>query len=189
MAISLQNLSDEELAEKVRNGFVSAFDTLLTRYEKRVFGFLRQKVVNFSDAEDLTQKSFIAAYQSIHQYNNKYRFSTWLFAIARNMVINHHRKMVRKPEEWSGDDDDIRDEHNTLDKIVAEDDLKHLWKLARKTLTDDQFTVMWLKYAEDMKVKEIAKTIKKSSGHVKVLLHRGRISLSAYVKRNKHLTG
>ncbi len=176
----LQQLSDEGLACRVQAGSLACFEELVYRYEKRVFNFLRLKVAQPQDAKDLTQRTFIAAYRAIDKYKPKYRFVTWLFTIARRQAISHYRSH-RPTEQLVADPVDMR----TPDVALGgSDEAGRLWTLARGALPENQVAVLWLHYAEDLSVKEIAATMKKTVSHVKVLMHRGRKRLGDVLRES-----
>lgn len=170
----IQNLNDEELACKTQVGSVECFEELVRRYEKRIFHFLMHKTANWQDAEDLAQGTFVTAYQRIHKFKPSFTFSTWLFTIAKRLAISHYRAS-RPFSEVQSKESDTYDPY----RIMAEREEKNrLWKLANRNLSENQFTVLWLKYAETLTIREIAKVMKKSQTHVKVLLHRARERLA-----------
>src|SRR5262245_7395781 len=87
-------LSDEELAQRAQAGAMASFVELVGRFEGRVYAFLLRRLGcggATSDAEDLTQDTFLRAWQKIGHYQPGRRFSTWLFTIAGRAAIDHHR--------------------------------------------------------------------------------------------------
>ena len=179
MTADLHQLSDEDLACRVQAGSLICFDELVSRYEKRVFHFLRIKTGQAQDAEDLTQTTFIAAYRAIHRYKSRHRFVTWLFTIARRQAISFYR--AHRPSETLPPD--VADLRTPDQPLASRDACLQVWTLARNTLPESQVTALWLCYAEDMKQREIARAMGKTVAHVKVLLHRGRRALAAELSR------
>ena len=84
-------ISAEELARQCQNGCRESFERLVRRFERRVLRFLSAMVNNRQDAEDLAQDTFLKVYKSIHRFNPEYKFSTWLFTIAKRTAMNHYR--------------------------------------------------------------------------------------------------
>jgi len=169
------NSSDQELARLARAGSLDAFEELVFRYEKRLYGFLRHKTQNFSDAEDLVQLVFIKAYRNIGRYNGRYAFSTWLLCIARREAASHYRSNYRRHQEL--DEDTQIEESNPALLMANREQGELLWELAGKQLSDSQFNALWMVYHEGLSVKESAKVMKRTVSSVKVLLHRGRRNL------------
>ncbi len=81
---------DRTLIERVLAGDVEAFRELVERYQRRVFGFVRNLVRQAPDAEDLAQEVFVAAFRKLDSFDaERSQFSTWLLTIARNRCLNH----------------------------------------------------------------------------------------------------
>lgn len=172
MAQPIQDASDQELARQSRAGSLVAFEQLVLRYEKRVYSFLCLKMPNSPDAEDLLQQIFIKAYRNIGRYNERYAFYTWLLGIARREIAGFYRSWRGQAVEYQNDMQvDERDPSHTLDR---REQGELIWDLAKRHLTDDQFTALLLVYREELSVKEAAKVMKRTVSSVKVLLHRGR---------------
>jgi RNA polymerase sigma-70 factor (ECF subfamily) len=89
-------VEDADLIESTRRGNVEAFNTLVSRWEKRVYNYLLRIVNNREDAFDLSQDVFLKAYQNVRKLDDTSRFGPWLFRIAHNEAYSLFRK--RKPE-------------------------------------------------------------------------------------------
>src|SRR4026207_1064935 len=93
------SLVDEgPLIAEALNGSLSAFEGLVSLYEKRLYGFVLQYCQNAADAEELTQDAFVKAFQSLPHFKQRHRFGPWLFSIARNKCIDFLRA---KQPAWS----------------------------------------------------------------------------------------
>jgi RNA polymerase sigma-70 factor (ECF subfamily) len=84
--------ADGEIVRRVQAGDVAAFDGLIKKYRERVYGIVYHLTSNREDAADLTQDSFIKAFQSIHRFGGQSSFFTWLYRIAVNSTLSHLRK-------------------------------------------------------------------------------------------------
>lgn len=84
--------ADLELVRRIQAGDVAAFDRLINKYRERVYGIIYNMTSNREDAADLTQDSFIKAFQSIHRFGGQSAFFTWLYRIAVNSTLSHLRK-------------------------------------------------------------------------------------------------
>lgn len=166
-------LSDEELACRAQQGCREAFAELVDRFGGRLQQFLRKKVGNVHDAEDLTQDTFVRAYRFLESYKGTGRFSTWLFTIAHRLASSHYRRM---PNIQIGEEPQATNPE-PIEVLAEQERKKSLWDAARN-LSENQFEALWLKYSEDMTIKEIARVMGKSQVHVKVLLYRGRKNLA-----------
>jgi len=84
--------ADFEIVQQVQAGDVAAFDRLITKYRERVYGIIYNMTSNREDTADLTQDTFIKAFQSIHRFGGQASFFTWLYRIAVNSTLSHLRK-------------------------------------------------------------------------------------------------
>jgi len=172
--------SAEELAVLAQRDNLAAYGELVARYEARLFNFLLRRVSRRVDAEDLTQEAFVRAWERIASYDPTWRFSTWLFTIASRLAVSEHRKF--KPTMHIESAEQVRARAGASDRDRdAEADIRggsRLWALARQVLRDEQHTSLWLRYAEDMSIGEIAKVMGKSQVGVRVALFRARQTLA-----------
>lgn len=85
--------SDEMLVKLYENGNDEAFDVLLDRYQKTVYGFILTLVCDVNVADDIFQETFYKAIVSIrsHRYTDSGRFQSWLIRIANNLIVDRHR--------------------------------------------------------------------------------------------------
>jgi len=141
------------------------------RYEGRIYGFLLKSCGNDTDARELTQDTFVRAFQAILQFDLRCDFAPWLFTIARRKLIDRIR--VRRPisDEPLPDSPDFFD---PAEALAQNEDAQNLWDLARRELPAIQFQTLWLRYVEDMDVAQIAQVLRLTKTHVKVLLFRAR---------------
>ena len=84
--------SDMAIVRRVQAGDVAAFDRLILKYRERVFGIIYNMTSNREDTADLTQDTFIKAFQSIHRFGGQSSFFTWLYRIGVNSTLSHLRK-------------------------------------------------------------------------------------------------
>ena len=165
--------SELQLIEAAKAGSADAFADLARLYRERLLRFLLTRCSSLADAEDVLQDTLINAYRYIHSYDSRWRFSTWLYRIA----IRNASKL-RGPE--LVEIGDLRDEENDpLAQCIADSEKENLWVAARRLLNDDVYAAMWLRYAEDMSVNDISKTLDRSVSWTKVNLMRGRRTLDA----------
>lgn len=170
---ALDALSDEELAARTADGGGACFDVLVTRYGRRLYRYLRPKTGSDQETEDLIQETFRKAFQNIGRFDPSYRFSTWVFTIAGRLAVSFFR--ARRPH-VEPVETEARDP-GPEERLIERQERDNIWAKAR-TLRPRQYEALWLRYAEDQSVREIARIMKTSSAHVRVLLHRGRMNLA-----------
>jgi RNA polymerase sigma-70 factor (ECF subfamily) len=175
----VKNLSDEALAAKAAEGSRVSFEELISRYSPRLFYFLRHRTETDQDIEDLVQETFLKAFKNIDRFNPEWKFSTWLYTIAVRQAISRFRSIKTSKSSLAATSSNPDPE----EIIIQKEESQNIWKLAN-TLTKKQFEALWLHYAEDMPVKEIAKVTKKKPITVRVLLHRARLNLAKRIDRS-----
>jgi RNA polymerase sigma-70 factor (ECF subfamily) len=171
-------LSDERLALEARQGCPASFEQLVRRFQVPLLHFLQGRTTSVEDAEDLTQDVFVRAYENLHRYCPRWRFSTWLFTIARRLTINHYRKQPP----WSDGDAPLSAEaadRGPEQHVEEQETRQRIWDLAATVLTEPQWTGLWLHYVEDLSAREIAKVLGRSRTSVKTMLFRARRRLAS----------
>ncbi len=175
MEHDLAPIADHELARRTRAGSISAFEELVRRYEDRVFRLTAGFTRNEADARELTQDTFLKAFQSIGQFQGEKSFAAWIFTIARRKCIDHFRV---QPPNGESLDPETPGTGNPAEVLTEREDGDNLWKFARRSLSGDEFQVLWLKYMEGLSFDEIAQVLGKSRTATKVLAFRARRSLA-----------
>jgi len=167
--------SDEDLARSAQQGCVDAFEELVRRHQVPLVRFIH-RLGNAEEAEDLTQDTFMRAYENLHRYRDSWRFATWLFTIARRISLNSNRR--RRP---TADSDALASAESAAalpSEIVGEEeDRRRLWERAGTVLNPTQMTALWLYYVEEMPVKEVARVLGRTRVAVKTMLFRARKKL------------
>jgi RNA polymerase sigma-70 factor (ECF subfamily) len=102
---SFDELPDEGLIKEFVNGSSYSYELIVKRYKNRVFEFIYfQFKQHKQDAEDLTQEVFIQLYRNPNNFRAESTFSSYIFAIAKNIALNHYRTMSRRIQSHTGDD-------------------------------------------------------------------------------------
>jgi RNA polymerase sigma-70 factor (ECF subfamily) len=92
----LLDMADDELLTRFNAGEAAAFAVLLSRYQRPMFNFIVRNVRDGEAAADLLQEVFTRVIQRSSEFNRASKFSTWLYAIARNLCIDHMRRMKHR---------------------------------------------------------------------------------------------
>jgi RNA polymerase sigma-70 factor (ECF subfamily) len=169
---------ESEVAQ-LRRGDLDALSALLARYQNRLYRYLLRLVRNQAEAEDLFQLTWIRVAEKIHRYDSKRSFEPWLFALARNLAIDHIRRI--RPESLdepvageSGETGEARlesRERPVLDGILERE------RSGRMAAALDQLPVIYremltLRFEEEMKLEEIAEVLDVPLSTVKTRLRR-----------------
>ena len=159
----LCKLSDEQLVKNYANGDSDAFDTLLARYQQKIYSYILFLVHDDEVADDLFQETFMKAIVTIRQgrYVESGRFSAWLTRIAHNLVIDKYRQ-DRNSNVISNDasDADLFNDVSLSDitvemKMITEQSHTDVGRLL-KELPDNQKEVLYMRFYQDLSFKEIA---------------------------------
>jgi RNA polymerase sigma-70 factor (ECF subfamily) len=172
--------TDEELVSEALRGSASSFNRLVERYQDRLFRFLLTRSASRVDAEDAMQDTFVNAFRYLESYDRRWKFSTWLYRIAirsalRNANSTARARAERHAEDYAGLADDAPD---PLEECIHASERENLWLAAKRLLSQDAYAAMWLRYAEDMPVKEIARALGRPQSWTRVVLLRARRRLA-----------
>lgn len=173
---------EETLILKAKNGNAEAFGILYDAYLPKIYRFIYFRVGNRKEeAEDITHQVFLNAWQNIEKYESRgFPFSSWLYRIATNSVIDFyrtrrvHQDIETVPEEFIAE---LARVDETLDDTHA---LRGIMQALTK-LEPDQQNVLIMKFVDDLSTKEIATALQKSEGAVRVIQHRALKQLKQHV--------
>lgn len=192
--VSKNTLEDRKLVANAKKGDAKAFEKLESKYRKSVYYMLLKMVKNPDDAEDLTQEAFAKAFVSIHKFDSKYAFSTWLFRIATNNCIDFIRKKrvstVSIDQPIEGDDGssmrfDVRDHNLDPNQTMLKKQRKQYLAKAIDRLPEKYRTLVDLRYFQELSYEEVANELQIPLGTVKAQLFRARELLSQELKAMK----
>lgn len=171
--------SIEQLAEQAQAGCLISFEKIVEQNKDRLFTYLLQLIGNAQDAEDVAQETFIKAYRHLNSFDGRARFSTWLYAIAKNTAFSHLRR--RKPNQPL---DGLEEVLPAPEERVDSEQVNSIWSVAR-TLKPALFEILWLFYGEGFSLNEISQITGGNAVTVRVNLHRARSALAKKCKLQK----
>ncbi|NPV59916.1 MAG: sigma-70 family RNA polymerase sigma factor [Actinobacteria bacterium] len=168
---------DSELVRRAKEER-EAFEALYSKYLRKVYTYVYYRVGNVDDAEDITESVFLHALVHLERYQDRgIPFSAWLLRIAHNLVANWHRNGKRRRMVDLEGAEPLHDPSPSPDeKMEREEEIEAL-RAALRDLPEERQQALILRYAEGLKHKEIGEIMGKSTGAVKVLVHRSLISL------------
>jgi RNA polymerase sigma-70 factor (ECF subfamily) len=180
--------TDTELIAECLQGRTEAFGDLVSRYQDRLLGTLVTMLGSVEDARDVAQEAFVQAYQKLDSFRGQSQFYSWLFRIALNSSVDHHRRQRRPTvsidatREQTGAEP--TDQHPEISPTfgVERTERQALVQLALSKLSPDYRQVLVLKEMEDMKYDEIAELVKIPVGTVRSRIHRGRAELKGILE-------
>ena len=185
------------IAEGLKKQQAGLLDELIVRYQHRLLRYLIFLTGNREQAEDLFQEVWMRVLTRGAQFNAKARFETWLFTIARNLVIDQKRKRILSSLdelfEMGGDDDkpfafEVADtQPSPFDRFASSEDRE---RVAAALLQLDTLysEVLVLRFHEDLSLDEIAKVTRAPLSTVKSRLYRGLAALRPFVESPERVT-
>jgi RNA polymerase sigma-70 factor (ECF subfamily) len=178
--MDLSTFSDERLMEMVvEDGKSSAFEELMRRYLRPVYGFLVNYLQEESAAEDCAQEAFFKAWKNSDQFKPQFKFKTWLFSIARNSALDYLKKkktysfsyLEKDNEDWA---ENLADSAPSLEDIFSRLESKEKVEKILSILEPKDREILLLHYTEELTFEEIAMTLNEplntvKSRHLRVL--------------------
>jgi RNA polymerase sigma-70 factor (ECF subfamily) len=177
--------TDRELIERCLNHDEAAWEQIIQRYKRKVFGIAYKFTGRFEEAEDLTQEVFFKVYKALDTYKREQEFSWWLVSISRNACIDYYRSVKRERKVLSGDLTDLKNFKfqglSPQGNLEAAERSKTL-RRSLEELPDDLRIVLILRDLKGMSYREIADQLSLAEGTVKSRIHRGRAELAGKIK-------
>ncbi len=179
----LESVADRELVMQAQAGDFDAFEELVRRHQGRVYAVALGMLKNASEAEEVTQDTFLSAFQSLDNFRQDSAFFTWVYRVATNHCLMRLRK---KRPEARGDATDV---DNLMSAAEADDaqwarrpdaafvqrEFTDALDEALETLPDDARAVLLLRAFDGLTMQEIAELLQLTIPAVKSRLHRARL--------------
>lgn len=181
----LTNLQDEELVRLALEQNQAAFIVLYTRYNAGVRNHVGRYITQKEDIEDISLESFQKAFSQIGSYNPEYKFSTWLYRIARNTAFDHIGKKDREKnnlpttsisEQIAEVNDIPAVMHNPEEDIINQQEYDK-WLANIEKLKDEYRTIARLNLIDNLGYKEIADELEIPINTVKTRIRRAKAKL------------
>ena len=170
-----------DLVTAAQDGDLECFGEIYDQFVGQIFRYIYFKTGERTIAEDLTQNVFLKAIERIDQLKGNGSFVSWLYAIARNVIIDYYRgKHKTVSLDLIGEIADSGNGHSLESKETLEETLKALG-----TLNEEEQEVIVLHCVEEYSFEEIAKITKKSPGSLRILKHRALGKLKTVVDYGK----
>ena len=177
------------IARGLRRRDPDLLDRLIEQYQHRLLRYLVYLVGNRELAEDLFQETWIRVLERGHQYDGRHQFSTWLYAVARNLTIDYLRK--KSPVSLDALMEDSIDEHAPLEpadtrpsawEVVAHQEQAERISAALVSIPAEYRETVVLRFQEGLALEEIATVTGARLGTVKSRLYRGLNMLMSRLK-------
>lgn len=157
------------------------FGALYQRYVTPVFRYLYNRTGNIHEAEDITAQTFLVAYETFNRFRGDGHFSSWLFGIARNKVIDHYRQ-----RKFDISIDDTASDQVNVDPLATAIHAEQSALLAKliQTLDEDEQELLRLRFLAEMSFREIAHLLQRNEDAVKKTTYRLLARLQSQLEDN-----
>ena len=179
--------TEARLVERLKAGDDDAFEALVRDNTGRMLAVARRLVGEESDARDVVQDAFLAAFRGIDRFGGHAKLSTWLHRIVVNTALMKLRAARRRPEEPIGpllpsfaDDGHHNDAHadwGDPEQALAREETRHVVRQAIQRLPDSYRSVLVLRDIEELDTRHAADALGLTENAVKIRLHRARQAL------------
>lgn len=175
----MEQLTDEQLVEQIRQGDEEAYRFLIERHKNYIYTLVYRLVEHRETAEDLTQEIFIKLYRSLVHFRGDAKFTTWVYRLTVNLVTDYRRSQRRKPYEaildkvknWFGNRQEEpeaavlqKEEQQTMLKLLSE-------------LPDKYRLILYLYHYKQLSYQEIADATQLPLKTIETRLYRGKALL------------
>ncbi len=170
------------------------FSEIIEMYEKKLFRYiLKITDISIEEAENLLQDIFLKVYIHINDYDSKFPFSSWIYRIAHNMVIDYHRKNKNlcTINNWTNDEElqkiieNVIDEWNNPEEILNKKELINCIKKSLCELNINFKEVLVLKFIEEKNYTEISDILRIPEWTVWTMINRWKKMLKEIILKNK----
>lgn len=180
---------DLRIVKEVLAGRQDSFRELVNRYQNLVAGIAWRSGCRREDAEDVVSEVFFKVYRNLDQYRPDHPFSTWLYRLTANHLIDRSRRL-KKERLRTEMPAQVEDTSPGAQDGIETDERAALVRKALGEIDERYREVMYLVYVEGLKVDETAKALGVPEGTVKTRLMRGRDALKKVLLRQnpEHFT-
>ncbi len=182
--------TEVKLIRRAKKGEAKAIEALIRQHQGALYAFLLRMSGRNDVAEDIVQEAFVRVLKSLDRFDTQYRFSTWLFTIARRLYVNWIQKC--RPV-YDSESITYREGKNSdPEKLTAHDEslqqVRDTVAHALQSLTDLQREIILLFHQQEWSISEISDYYQMPEGTVKSHLHRARKRMRRLILANNSLS-
>ncbi len=187
---------DRELQwiDAAKHGDISAFEALISLYEKKIYNICLRILTNEQDAYDATQEVCIKIWKQLQHFKGESKLSTWIYRVATNECLDKLRKTKNRRHislfQVTEKDNEMKiinksSEHEHVENIVENKLLQEILKQAVSELKEEHRVMIILRDIHEYAYDEIADILSISLGTVKSRISRARLALKKILQQNK----
>ena len=180
----MDRVEEQRLLRQAQRGDADAFAELYHANVQLIFRYIAHRVNNVQMAEDLTGDVFTRALEGLPTYKDQGKpFAAWLYRIAHARVVDHYRRVERRPVETDVEDEPLPVTLDMDEGLLRRQAAKAL-RAAITELTDEQQQVVILRFVEGHRLEVVAQMMGKNANAIKALQHRALRSLAGRLERS-----
>ena len=173
---------DQSLVYDILSGDVNAYALLVKRYQKPILNLMLRMTGSEQDALDLTQETFVRAYEKLEKFNPSASFFPWLYTMGLNLARDFLRRAKRSPIESYEPDDSFSIEIDQYDRLADQIDVQKVSEVLQ-SLPVDYREALLLRFHEGLSVGEVAYALGLSLSAAKMRIQRGLIKLRQLLEK------
>jgi RNA polymerase sigma-70 factor (ECF subfamily) len=177
----------DALIQQCLTGDEQAWEAIVRQHRRKVFNIAYKFTGKHDEAEDLTQDIFLKIFKSLHTFDRRANFQTWLVSVSRNLCIDHYRSVRKERETIDRDVDagELAPAANTPSAYaeLEKKDRVHLLRRAMKQLPETLHDAVMYRDIQELSYQEIANKLGLPEGTVKSRINRGRTELARQIQR------
>jgi RNA polymerase sigma-70 factor (ECF subfamily) len=174
-------MDDNSLIDNILSGQKEYYQQLIERYQNKIYNYVHKILQNRTEAEDITQETFIKAYFALKSFKKEFKFSTWLYKIATNLCWNFLKKNKTINLENSIFERFESQDKSAIEKIEKEDESSVIHESIKKLLPKYRI-VITLFYFDGLSLKEISRVLNLPEGTIKTHLYRAKNNLKEIIE-------
>ena len=196
--VNLRMIPDEALVQMFVDGASEPFEELIRRYQGKIVNFIYRSTGDYQRSEELAQEAFMRVFRNGKHYDVRYRFSTWVYTISKNLASNELRDRSRNPDsfhireaDWPGEGTFVVEQAHSRsgepDRVLTNREVHEKLAEAIAKLEPDQRMALVMKEYDGMTYAQIADVFDASPGTIKSWLHRSKRQLARWLKESEVL--
>ena len=172
---AISDSTDSELIkEYLSTRKQSCFDQLYRRYMQKVYSKCISMLKDETRAIDATQEIFLKIYLNLAKFDERSKFSTWIYSITYNYCIDYLRKKKKETKLFAKENDNLPDiVEEVPDNELLEMEVSRLKEVLERLRADDR-AILLMKYQDEMQIKEIAVALNKTESAIKMKIKRAK---------------
>lgn len=186
-AVGALTTSDDALIRRAQALDPGALAELYDRHFDGIYRYLYTRVRHQADAEDLTEQVFLKMVESIQRYKPRgVAFSSWLYRIAHNLLVDRYRRSGREPIELNDEMRDLRPQTDPAE-LVQNSEARRALLEAVQSLTPEQQQVIAMRFIDNLDAGEIARQMRRRPGAIHAMQHRALASLYRFLLQREQV--